>query len=134
MAARALRRALFDAALAAAAPAGPIMPHLPPPVSGRTVVVGAGKASAAMARAFEKAWPTNKQAAPLEGLVVTRHGHGVPCERIRIVEASHPVPDVAGEQAARAIFAPARGVGTPDPPGCPFPGGGSAVLTLPAPG
>src|SRR5205807_7719491 len=113
---------------------GAIMPHLPPPVSGRTVVVGAGKASAAMARAFEKAWPTNKQAAPLEGLVVTRHGHGVPCERIRIVEASHPVPDVAGEQAARDILALAQGLGPEDQLVCLVSGGGSALLTLPASG
>src|SRR2546423_5837899 len=134
MAARALRRALFDAALAAAAPAGPIMPHLPPPVSGRTVVVGAGKASAAMARAFEKACPTNKQSAPLEGLVVTRHGHGVPCERIRIVEASHPVPDAAGEQAARDILALAQGLGPENQLVCLVSGGGSALLTLPASG
>jgi len=80
-------------------------------VHGRTVVVGAGKASAAMARAFEKAWPTNEQPAPLDGLVVTRRGHAVPCERITIVEASHPVPDRAGEQAARDILDLARGLG-----------------------
>src|ERR1700724_2040783 len=73
-----LLRALFDAALAAADPGRAIAPHIPAPVRGRTVVVGAGKASAAMARAFEKAW-----SGPLEGIVVTRHGHAVPCQRIR---------------------------------------------------
>jgi len=133
-AARDLLRVLFDAALAAADPACAILPYLPEPVAGRTVVMGAGKASAAMARAFEKAWPTNKQAAPLEGLVVTRHGHSVPCERIRIVEASHPVPDAAGEQAARDILALAQGLGPEDQLVCLVSGGGSALLTLPASG
>jgi hydroxypyruvate reductase len=128
-AARELLRALFDAALGAANPARVIMPHLPPPVAGRTVVVGAGKASAAMARAFETAW-----AGPLEGLVVTRHGHGVPCERIRIVEASHPVPDQAGEDAARQILDLARGLGAEDQLVCLVSGGGSALLALPAAG
>ncbi|HKS88369.1 MAG TPA: DUF4147 domain-containing protein, partial [Stellaceae bacterium] len=84
---RGFLRALFDAALAAADPARTIGAHLPQPVAGRTIVVGAGKASAAMARAFEAAWPGS-----LEGLVVTRRGHAVPCARIRVVEASHPVP------------------------------------------
>src|SRR5215472_14028553 len=102
------------------------MPQL---VAGRTVVVGAGKASAAMARAFEEAWP-----GPVDGLVVTRHGHGVPCERIRIVEASHPVPDAAGQRAARDILALADGLGADDQLVCLVSGGGSALLTLPAPG
>src|SRR5262249_3874644 len=103
--------------------------HLPAPVLGRTVVVGAGKASAAMARAFEQAWT-----GPLDGLVVTRHGHGVPCKRIEIVEASHPVPDRAGEEAARLILAIARGLGYDDELVCLISGGGSALLTLSAPG
>jgi hydroxypyruvate reductase len=101
---------------------------------GRTVVVGAGKASAAMARAFEKAWPTNEQSGPLDGLVVTRRGHAVACERITIVEASHPVPDRAGEQAARDILDLARGLGPDDQLVCLMSGGGSALLALPAPG
>jgi glycerate 2-kinase len=133
-AARELLRALFDAALAAADPARAILPYLPQPVSGRTVVVGAGKASAAMARAFEEAWATNKQAGPLEGLVVTRHGHAVPCERIRIVEARHPVPDQAGQEAARQILDLARGLGSQDQLVCLVSGGGSALLSLPAAG
>ena len=79
---RALLRAMFDAAVAAADPEKLVPLHLPEPPSGRTIVVGAGKASAAMARAFERAWP-----GALTGLVVTRYGHAVPCERIAIVEA-----------------------------------------------
>ena len=133
-AARELLRALFDAALAAADPARAIGRYLPQPVSGRTVVVGAGKAAAAMARAFEEAWATNKQAGPLEGLVVTRHGHAVPCERIRIVEARHPVPDQAGQEAAQQILDLARGLGPQDQLVCLVSGGGSALLTLPTAG
>jgi hydroxypyruvate reductase len=131
---RELLRALFDAALAAADPARAIPSYLPAPVCGRTVVVGAGKASAAMARAFEKAWPASKQSGPLDGLVVTRRGHAVACERITIVEASHPVPDRAGEQAARDILDVARGLGPDDQLVCLMSGGGSALLALPAPG
>ena len=94
----ALLRRLLDAALDAAAPAKVVPPHLPPPPKGRTIVVGAGKAAAAMARAVEDHWP-----GALSGLVVTRYGHGVPCRRIEVVEASHPVPDAAGERGgARA--------------------------------
>src|SRR5262247_4601596 len=96
---RALLRSLFDAALGAADPARCVPPHLPPPPTGRTVVVGAGKAAAKMARAVEDHWP-----GPLEGLVVTRYGHALPCRRIEVVEASHPVPDEAGRQAAERIL------------------------------
>jgi glycerate 2-kinase len=102
---------------------------MPKPVPGRTIVVGAGKASAAMARAFEEAWT-----GPLEGLVVTRRGHAVPCEHIEIVEASHPVPDRAGEEAARRILDLARALGPQDQMVCLISGGGSALLALPAPG
>src|SRR5437763_2185459 len=126
---RELLLALFEAALAAADPMRVVAAHLPRPVAGRTVVVGAGKASATMARAFEQAWE-----GPLEGLVVTRHGHGVVCEHIEIVEASHPVPDRAGEQAARRILDLARGLGPQDQLVCLISGGGSALLALPAPG
>ncbi|HVB18562.1 MAG TPA: glycerate kinase [Stellaceae bacterium] len=122
-------RSLFDAALAAADPARAVAAHLPPAVAGRTVVIGAGKASAAMARAFEAAWP-----GPLDGLVVTRRGHAVACERIEIVEASHPVPDAEGEAAARRILDLARGLGPEDQLVCLVSGGGSALLALPAPG
>ena len=122
-------RALFDAALAASDPRRAVAAALPAPVSGRTVVVGAGKASAAMARAFEAAWPGE-----LSGLVVTRHGHAVSCERIEIVEASHPVPDAAGQRAAQRILDLARGLGPDDQLVCLISGGGSALLALPAPG
>ncbi len=124
-----LLRALFDAALAAADPREALRGRLPRPARGRTVVVGAGKAAAAMARAFETAWP-----GPLEGLVLTRYGHAVPCERIEVVEASHPVPDAAGMRAAQRILDLARGLGAEDQLVFLASGGGSALLTLPAPG
>ena len=120
---------LFNAALAAADPYRALKRRIPAPARGRTVLVGAGKASAAMARAFETLWP-----GPLSGLVVTRHGHAVGCERIEIVEASHPVPDAAGESAARRILALARGLGPDDQLIFLASGGGSALLSLPAPG
>src|SRR3954466_12492151 len=89
-----LLRAMFDAAVDAASPTARVLSHLPPRPAGRVVVVGAGKASAAMAKAVEAHWD-----GPLTGLVVTRYGHAVPCERIEIVEAAHPVPDASGEAA-----------------------------------
>jgi glycerate 2-kinase len=127
--ARKFLRGLFDAALAAADPYRAIAPAMPAPVSGRTVVVGAGKASAAMARAFEQLWPGK-----LEGLVVTRHGHAAPCDRIEIVEASHPVPDAAGQRAAQRILDLASGLGADDQLVFLVSGGGSALLAMPAPG
>jgi hydroxypyruvate reductase len=128
---RAFLRALFDRAVAAAAPARVVPPHLPAPPKGRTIVLGAGKASAAMARAVEDNWPAG---APLSGLVVTRYGHGVPCRRIEIVEASHPVPDAAGADAARRILELAKGAGPDDLVLCLISGGGSALLALPVEG
>src|SRR5438067_13696594 len=95
---RELLRAMFDAAIAVAQPSQCLPPHLPPPPKGRTIVIGAGKASAAMARALEDNWP-----GPLEGLVVTRYGYEVPCARIEIAQAAHPVPDEAGVAASRRI-------------------------------
>ncbi len=124
-----LLRRLFSVAVDAAQPATCLPPHLPAPPTGRTVVVGAGKASAAMARAVEAHWQ-----GPLEGLVVTRYGHAVPCEHIRIVEASHPVPDEAGRAAAAEILSIAQGLGPDDLLLCLISGGGSALLALPAPG
>ena len=121
-------RELFDAALAAADPSQALERRIPAPVRGRTVVVGAGKASAAMARAFEAAWP-----GPLEGLLITRYGHAVPCGRIEVVEAGHPVPDAPGEQAARRILTLARGLGPEDQLVFLASGGGSALLSVPAP-
>jgi hydroxypyruvate reductase len=120
---------MFDAAVAAAQPALRIPACLPAPPRGRTVVVGAGKASAAMAQALERHW-----AGPLSGLVVTRYGYAVPCERIRIVEAAHPVPDAAGLEAARQILLAVQGLGEDDLVICLVSGGGSALLPLPGDG
>jgi glycerate 2-kinase len=122
-------RALFEAALAAANPCQAIARLIPAPVAGRTVLVGAGKASAAMARAFEAAW-----SGPLEGLVVTRYGHSVPCDQIEVVEAGHPVPDAAGEQVATRILDLAHNLGPEDQLVFLASGGGSALLSLPARG
>jgi glycerate 2-kinase len=124
-----LLRAMFDAAVRAALPAAMVPAHLPQPPAGRTVVVGAGKASAAMARALEHHWPGS-----LEGLVVTRYGHGVPCRRIEIVEAAHPVPDEAGRRAAEQILAMVQGLREADLVIALISGGGSSLLSLPAPG
>ena len=126
---RLLLRALFDAAVTAALPAKVVPPHLPRPPKGRTIVLGAGKASAAMARAVEDNWTGR-----LEGLVVTRYGHAVLCRQIEIVEAAHPVPDAKGESAARRILALAEGAGPDDLVLCLISGGGSALLSLPAKG
>ena len=120
---------MLDAALAACNPALCVPLHLPSPPKGRTVVVGAGKAAAAMARAVEQHWP-----GPLDGLVVTRYGHGVPCQRIEVVEASHPVPDAAGAAAAGRILESVKGLTRDDLVLCLVSGGASALLALAAPG
>jgi hydroxypyruvate reductase len=122
-------RRLLDAAIAAAVPEQVLPPFLPPPPRGRTVVVGAGKAAAAMARAVETHWP-----GPLSGLVITRHGYGVACERIEVIEASHPVPDAAGMDAARRILDAMHGLTSADLVLFLASGGGSALMALPAPG
>lgn len=121
----------YGAALAAADPLRIVPRHLPPPPAGRTLVVGAGKAAAAMAAAVEAGWP---EAAPLEGLVITRYGHGAPTRRIGVVEAGHPVPDEAGEAAARDILALARALGEDDLLLVLVSGGGSSLLSLPVEG
>lgn len=128
---RALLRAMFDAAVAAAQPSHCLPPHLPAPPTGngRTIVIGAGKASAEMARVLEAHWP-----GPLDGLVVTRYGYAVPCARIEIVEAAHPVPDEAGLRAARRMLDLVRGLSPDDLVICLISGGGSALLPLPAEG
>jgi glycerate 2-kinase len=129
MSSREFLRSLFDAALAAADPARCVAPHLPSPPKGRTIVVGAGKAAAKMARAVEDHWPGS-----LSGLVVTRYGHGVPCDRIEVVEAAHPIPDAAGQRAAARILEMVQGLSADDLVLCLISGGGSALLALPAPG
>src|SRR6266478_5920157 len=120
---------MFDAAVAAASPALCIPGHLPKPPKGRTVVVGAGKAAAAMAAAVEANW-----SGPIEGLVVTRYGHSVPCRHIEVIEAAHPVPDAAGRDAARRILDRVAGLAPEDLVLCLLSGGGSALLALPAAG
>lgn len=133
--ARTLLRRMFDAAIASAQPEVNIAAHLPDPASlpnGRLVVIGAGKASAAMAQAVERAWPGDP--AQLSGLVVTRYGYAVPCQRIEIVEAAHPVPDAAGLSAAERLLALARSLGPQDTVLCLISGGGSSLLPLPLPG
>jgi glycerate 2-kinase len=126
---RDLLRRMFDAAIAAAQPALCLPALLPARPAGRLLVIGAGKASAAMARAVE-----DHIDGPLEGLVVTRYGYAVPCERIEIVEAAHPVPDVAGIEAARRIGAMVTGLTADDLVLCLISGGGSALLAAPTPG
>ena len=120
---------MFDAAVAAAQPALCLPPHLPPPPKGRTIVIGAGKASAAMARALEDHW-----SGPLEGLVVTRYGYEVPCERIEIVQAAHPVPDAAGIEAAERIRQLVTGLTADDLVIALISGGGSSLLVAPGEG
>ena len=120
---------MFDAAIASAQPAICVPPHLPDVPRGRLIVVGAGKASAAMARAVEMNWR-----GPLTGLVVTRYGYGVPCAHIEIVEAAHPVPDAAGMRAAERILELVANLREDDLVLCLISGGGSALLPLPAKG
>ncbi|HZH06268.1 MAG TPA: DUF4147 domain-containing protein, partial [Lautropia sp.] len=119
---RHLLRNFFDAAVAAAQPSLCLPPHLPAPPAGRTIVIGAGKASAAMARALEDNWP-----GPLEGLVVTRYGYEVPCRRIEIVQAAHPVPDAAGVAAAERIRSKVSGLSADDLVIALVSGGGSSL-------
>ncbi|MNZ02536.1 putative hydroxypyruvate reductase [compost metagenome] len=124
-----LLRGMFDAAVAAAQPALCVPPHLPPVPKGRLVVIGAGKASAAMAQAVEAHWD-----GPLTGLVITRYGYALPCEHIEIVEAAHPVPDAAGEAAAVRMLEMVQGLTADDLVLCLISGGGSSLLPLALPG
>ena len=133
---RAFLRALYDTAVSRALPADVTAAHLPAPPRGRTVVLGAGKAGGAMAAAVDALWPAD---APLSGLVVTRYDHVPPAYksrpgRIEVVEAAHPVPDTAGRDAAQRIAALAQGLTADDLVLCLISGGGSALLSLPAPG
>ena len=125
----ALLGALFEAALGAADPKLAVPPRLPPPPKGRSLIIGAGKAAATMAQAVEANWD-----APLGGLVVTRYGHAVPCQTIEVVEAAHPVPDEASRAAAERMLGMVQRLSEDDLAICLISGGGSALLTLPAPG
>ena len=125
---RALLVDSFNAAVAAADPLRIVAAHLPGPPAGKTLVVGAGKAAAAMARAVELAWPAQ---APLSGEVITRYGHGLATQRVAVIEAGHPVPDEAGEQAASRILEQAAGLGPDDLLLALISGGGSSLLSLP---
>lgn len=123
---------MFDAAIASAQPARCLPPHLPSPddlQGGRLIVVGAGKASAAMARVVEEHWD-----GPMGGMVVTRYGHAVHCKHIEIVEAAHPVPDAAGLHAAQRTLALVEGLSEKDLVLCLISGGGSALWPLPLAG
>ncbi len=129
-------RHLYDVAVRAALPSVRMAARLPAPPRGRTVVLGAGKAGASMVHALEALWPA---AAPLSGLVVTRYGHVPPrpegtAARVEIVEAAHPVPDAAGEAAARRMLEMVQGLTADDLVLCLMSGGGSALVTLPAEG
>lgn len=128
--ARALLRRMFDAAVASAAPGPAVLRHLPEKPRGRCVVVGAGKASAAMAAAVDEAWPD----VALSGVVVTKYGHAVPAGRIEILEASHPEPDANSEAAARRILDAVTGLSPDDLVLALISGGGSALMALPADG
>ena len=121
---------IFMAAVASADPAKVLQQHLPSPPKGRCVVVGAGKASAAMAAALEEAWPH----VDLSGVVVTRYGHAVPTSRIEIIEASHPVPDDKSAEAAKRILAAVEELTADDMVIALISGGGSALMVAPAEG
>jgi len=127
--AREILLAMFSAGIAAADPARVVPAALPARPKGRTIVIAAGKAAASMARAAEQAWD-----GPLGGIALTRYGHGVACERIEVIEASHPVPDAAGQAAAARILDLVRGLSADDLVLCLISGGGSALMALPAPG
>jgi len=126
---RQLLGSMFDAAVASAQPALCLPPFLPAQPKGRTIVIGAGKASAAMARALEEHW-----SGPLEGLVVTRYGYEVPCKRIDIVQAAHPVPDAAGLLATQRILDAVSDLTPDDLVIALISGGGSSLLVAPSPG
>jgi len=128
---RALLEESFRAAVAAADPLRILPPHLPRPPRGRTFVAAAGKAAASMALAVERHWPRE---APLAGLAITRYAHGLPTDRIRVLEAGHPVPDAAGEAGARRLLEGVRALGPDDLLLALVSGGGSSLLSLPAEG
>lgn len=121
---------LYDSAVSAVSAEKCLPAYLPkPPSNGRTLVIGAGKGAAAMARAVERHWQGE-----ISGLVVTRYEHGVDCQHIEVVEAAHPVPDEAGRAAAGRMLKMVQGLTENDLVLCLITGGGSALLSLPAPG
>jgi glycerate 2-kinase len=130
------RQLLIDSYLAAVAAADPlkiVAKFLPSHGEilkyKKTTIVGAGKAAASMAMAVENYWPSTS---PLHGLVITRYGHGLPCQQIRVVQAGHPVPDEAGELAAQEIFDVVSSAGSDELVIVLISGGGSSLLSLPA--
>jgi hydroxypyruvate reductase len=123
-------RRVFEAAITAAKPEFVLAKHLPPPGEGRNIVIGAGKAAAAMAAALEAAWPD----VALEGVVVTRYGHAVPTRKIKILQAAHPVPDAASQAAAHAMLTAVAGLRAEDQVIALISGGASSLLVLPAAG
>lgn len=127
-------RQLAESTVAAVHPASLLPDQFPAPPAGRTVVVGAGKAAAAMAKALEEAWLARYPQAALSGLVVTRYGHAETCQRIEVLEASHPMPDELGEQAAKRMLDAVRELGEDDLVISLISGGGSALMALPAEG
>jgi hydroxypyruvate reductase len=124
-----LLRQLFASAVETAQPERCVPPSLPQRPAGRTVVIGAGKAAAAMARVVESLWSGD-----VTGIVVTARGHAVPCDRIEVIESAHPVPDDAGVRAAQRVLECVQGLGADDLVLCLISGGGSALLPLPATG
>jgi glycerate 2-kinase len=128
--AREALNAIFRASIAAADPRQMLAAHLPPRPAGRCVVVGAGKSAAVMAAALEDAWPDVE----LSGVVVTRYGHAVPTRHLRVIEASHPVPDTNSEIGAQSVLQAVQGLGPEDLVIALISGGGSALMALPVEG
>ena len=126
---RPLLTSLFEAAVAAADPRAAIRAHLPARPKGRTIVVGAGKAASQMAAAFESLWD-----GPLEGAVVARHGPIAACERIRILQSAHPVPDEAGLAGSAELLRLVQGLTPDDLVVALISGGGSSLLPAPPAG
>ena len=129
-----LLRRMFDSAVTIASPKLSLRHHLPPRPKGRTIIVGAGKAAAAMAQAVEAEWEEVGRAGELDGLVITRYGHSLETRWVEVVEAAHPVPDAAGVSAAARILELVTGLGSDDLVLCLLSGGGSALLSLPIKG
>ncbi len=125
---RSLLEESFRAAVAAADPLQILPRHLPPAPAGRIFVAAAGKAAASMALAAERQFTC-----PIEGIAITRYGHGLGTRKIRVIEAGHPVPDAAGEAGAREVLAKVKRLGEQDLLLALLSGGGSSLLSLPAP-